>query len=61
MAQNATECLGRGPHYLRQQVELLARLYDASSDEAIFVPDTNALLYNPNMKHGSSQVCRGSP
>ena len=35
---------------LAQQVELVNRLYGAPDDTVVFVPDTNALLYNPDLE-----------
>ena len=35
---------------LQAQLGLLARLYDSSGGETIYVPDTNALLFNPDLE-----------
>jgi hypothetical protein len=32
------------------QYELVSRLYDSSTGQTCYVPDTNALLYNPNLE-----------
>lgn len=44
------EALDKVQDALKQQVALLGRLYNDSNGEACFVPDTNALLYNPNIE-----------
>jgi predicted ribonuclease YlaK len=35
---------------LQEELDLLNRLYNISLDFAILIPDTNALLYNPNIE-----------
>jgi hypothetical protein len=46
---NREEPLARALAALRLQTDLLERLH-SSTDEPIFVPDTNALLYNPDLE-----------
>jgi hypothetical protein len=49
-ARNVQEAFNRANEALTQQESLLARLYDPSAGDAVFVPDTNALLYNPALE-----------
>ena len=44
------EALGKANQALEIQLRLLNRLYDPSQGEATYVPDTNALLYNPKLE-----------
>ena len=39
------------------QCKLLNRLYDPFEGEVIFVPDTNALIYNPNLESWTFLEC----
>jgi len=46
---------------LQSQVDLLKHLYNFSAGECIYVPDTNALLYNPAIESwtfGSQEILR---
>jgi hypothetical protein len=49
-ARNVQDAFSRADEALTQQEALLARLYDPSAGDAVFVPDTNALLYNPALE-----------
>jgi hypothetical protein len=49
-ARTVQEAFNRVIEALTQQEALLARLYDPSAGDAVFVPDTNALLYNPALE-----------
>jgi len=48
--KNTQEALHEAVQALQTELELLNRLYDPSDGEAILVPDTNALLYNPDLE-----------
>jgi len=48
--KNTTEALDKAVQALKMQCKLLNRLYDPFEGEVIFVPDTNALIYNPNLE-----------
>ncbi len=48
--KNTTEALDKAVQALKMQCKLLHRLYDPFEGEVIFVPDTNALIYNPNLE-----------
>ncbi len=45
--KNPQEAFERAVESLQAQLKLLKHLYDSSDGEAVYVPDTNALLYNP--------------
>lgn len=44
------EALARASEALQTQVNLLRDLYDPTSGNVFYVPDTNALLYNPSLE-----------
>lgn len=44
------EALEKAVEALSTQLNLLKRLYDASNGEATYIPDTNALIYNPDLE-----------
>lgn len=44
------EVLDKSVEALESQLDLLNRLYDASSGEVTYIPDTNALLYNTDLE-----------
>lgn len=48
--QNTQEALDAAVQALQTQLKLLNRLYDSSNGKATYVPDTNALLYNPDLE-----------
>ena len=48
--KNTQEALDKAVEALQAQLDLLKHLYDSSSGEAAYVPDTNALLYNPALE-----------
>jgi hypothetical protein len=48
--KNTQETLRKAVKSLQAELKLLNRLYDSSDSEAIYVPDTNALLYNPDLE-----------
>lgn len=48
--KNTKEALNKAIQTLKAELELLSRLYDSSDGEATIVPDTNALLYNPDLE-----------
>ena len=48
--KNTQEALDRAVEALQAQLDLVKHLYDSSSGEAAYVPDTNALLYNPGLE-----------
>jgi PIN domain len=43
---------------LQSQVGLLSSLYDASSGQTVYVPDTNALIFNPQLEDWRFQDSR---
>jgi hypothetical protein len=45
--KTAQEALAKATKALQTQTSLLKNLYDPSSGDVFYVPDTNALLYNP--------------
>lgn len=53
--QQATDCtstreaLDSAVAALMDELNLVRYLYDSSSDDVLYVPDTNALLYNPHL------------
>lgn len=49
-AKTPQEALATALEALQAQVSLLDNLYDGNSGDAVFVPDTNALIYNPNLE-----------
>lgn len=48
--KNTKEAFSEAVKTLQDQLNLLRHLYDSSSGEAAYVPDTNALLYNPALE-----------
>jgi hypothetical protein len=44
------EALEKAAEALSTQLNLLKRLYDASNGETTYIPDTNALIYNPDLE-----------
>jgi hypothetical protein len=48
--KNTREAFERAVESLQAQLNLLKHLYDSSDGEAAYVPDTNALLYNPTLE-----------
>lgn len=48
--KSTQEALDRAIQALLTHLKLLNRLYDPSAGEATYVPDTNALLYNPKLE-----------
>lgn len=48
--QNTQQAHQRVCKELHEQVALIDRLYDGSGGARMFVPDTNALLYNPDLE-----------
>jgi hypothetical protein len=44
------QALDRVTNELREQTGLLDSLYDSSAGRAVYVPDTNALLFNPQLE-----------
>ena len=48
--KNTKEAFDEAVQALKIQCNLLSRLYDPSEGEVIFVPDTNALINNPNLE-----------
>jgi len=48
--KNTQEVFHEAVQALQRELKLLNRLYDSSDGEAIYVPDTNALLYNPDLE-----------
>lgn len=44
------EAFERAERALDTQVELIARLYDPAESDPIYVPDTNALAWNPDLE-----------
>jgi hypothetical protein len=55
--KNTTEALDKAVQALKMQCKLLNRLYDPFEGEVIFVPDTNALIYNPNLESWTFMEC----
>ena len=55
--KNTTEALDKAVQALKMQCKLLNRLYDPFEGEVIFVPDTNALIYNPNLESWTFLEC----
>ncbi len=49
-SRNTKETFDSTIQLLRNQVQLLKRLYDSADGEVTYVPDTNALLYNPDLE-----------
>lgn len=48
--KNTQEALDKATEALQCQLRLLGQLYDPSEGEVAYVPDTNALLYNPRLE-----------
>lgn len=48
--ESTQEALDKALEALQTQVGLLRRLYDPAEGQAVYVPDTNALLYNPRLE-----------
>lgn len=44
------ECLNKAIEKIDQQLKMLEGLYDPSPNTIIYVPDTNAILINPNLE-----------
>jgi hypothetical protein len=44
------EAFDKAKQAIQIELELLSRLFDPSEDESIYIPDTNALLYNPDIE-----------
>jgi len=55
--KNTTEALDKAVQALKMQCKFLNRLYDPFEGEVIFVPDTNALIYNPNLESWTFLEC----
>jgi len=55
--KKTTEALDEAVQALKMQCKLLNRLYDPFEGEVIFVPDTNALIYNPNLESWTFMEC----
>jgi len=55
--KKTTEELDKAVQALKMQCKLLNRLYDPFEGEVIFVPDTNALIYNPNLESWTFLEC----
>jgi len=53
--KNTQEAFEEAVQALRSEFELLNRLFDSSEEESIYVPDTNALLYNPKIESWAFQ------
>ncbi len=51
--KNTQEALDRAVEALEAELHLLDRLYDCSGGESTYVPDTNALLSNPDLESWS--------
>lgn len=47
--ENTQDALIKAETTLNEQIQLLDRLYAPSEGNVCFVPDTNALLYNPDL------------
>jgi hypothetical protein len=47
---NTQEALDKAIQGLQTQLQLLNRLYDSANGEVTYVPDTNTLLYNPDLE-----------
>ena len=50
-ARTVQEAFNRANEAITEQETLLVRLYDPAAGDAVFVPDTNALIYNPGLEH----------
>lgn len=48
--KNIEEAFDQALEAFDNQISLLKRLYDPTGGECIFIPDTNALLYNPRLE-----------
>lgn len=48
--ETTQEALNEAVQALGNQIKLLRRLYDVSSGRPTYIPDTNALLYNPKLE-----------
>ena len=48
--KTSEEALEKATEALSTQLNLLKRLYDVSSGETTYIPDTNALLFNPDLE-----------
>ncbi|MDA3791037.1 MAG: PIN domain-containing protein [Desulfobacula sp.] len=48
--KTTSEAFDKADQSLQAQLTLLNHLYDPSEGEPIFVPDTNALIYNPDIE-----------
>lgn len=44
------EAFGNAEQALNKQLELIARLYDSAESDPIYVPDTNALAWSPDLE-----------
>lgn len=55
--KKTTEALDKAVQALKMQCKLLNRLYDPFEGEVTFVPDTNALIYNPNLESWTFLEC----
>jgi len=55
--KKTTEELDKAVQALKMQCKLLNRLYDPFEGEVIFVPDTKALIYNPNLESWTFLEC----
>lgn len=44
------EAFAKAERALDKQVELIGHLYDAAEGDPIYVPDTNALAWNPDLE-----------
>lgn len=49
--KTTTEAFEKAEQALQAQLTLLNHLYDPSEGEPIYVPDTNALMYNPDIEN----------
>lgn len=49
--QTTQEAFDRASEALLTQINLLKHLYDPSTDATAYIPDTNALLYNPVLEN----------
>ena len=55
--KKTTEALDKAVQALKMQCKLLNRLYDPFEGEVTFVPDTNALISNPNLESWTFLGC----
>ncbi len=56
--KSTSEAYQRFEEAIETQLHLLTALYDGSEGEHVFVPDTNALLYNPHLEDWRFQGSR---